>query len=149
MSRRNRGQNQRRRESGPIEAWQVDEAERRARQGAAVSSFWILRMVDEIRASRRPTPIDYDGPRVRQKDVCLAAFRLGPVEVDDAELFHAWCDKVGMVDFTSERDGGIAFENRDGGVVAVGAGEWIIKLGENNFVSLDHESFTALYEVLP
>lgn len=85
--------------------------------------------------------------KYRKKPVVIEARQL-PIDddQDDIDAFLQWADDVGFSGhFTSDYDGGIAIETREG-VMRADPGDWVIKGVKEEFYPCKPDIFEATYE---
>lgn len=83
--------------------------------------------------------------KLRKKPVVIDAFQLPAAGEDVSEAFHEWCNEVGFVNWTSERDETLAIQTLEG-VMTAQPGDWIIKGVKGEFYPCKPDIFAATYE---
>lgn len=84
-------------------------------------------------------------PKFRKKPVVINAFQLPPSGDDHLDGFFEWCEEVGFVNYTSERDECLGIPTLEGTMIAQ-PGDWIIRGVKGEFYPCKDDIFQATYE---
>lgn len=67
-----------------------------------------------------------------------------PAENESADSFMAWAESIGFENYTSERDGSMELQTRDGPMAAM-PGDWIILAEGTGFFACKPDMFPLIY----